>query len=143
MKQKWRQPLIAVFLSVLLTVCISFFVDGVPLVRLPRPETIDHVAVEHFALQTRKEFTDPESIELAGKLVSFLKIQPFSKPQSDWEPKIRLSFYLKDGRIFTFSASETEVLWNNRLYRLKKEALFVNLTEGVFFYEDLIRQEAS
>lgn len=143
MKQKWRSALVSVLLTAIFIVCISLFVDGVPLVHLPKPEAIDHVTVEHFALNTKKEVTDSESIVLAGKLLNFLKIQPFSKAQSDWEPKIQLSFYLKDGRIFTFTASETEVLWNNRLYRLKKKDLFLNLTEGIFFYEDLIRQEAS
>lgn len=143
MKQKWRPALVSVLLTAIFIVVISLFVDGVPLVRLPKPEAIDHVTVEHFALNTKKEVTDSESIVLAGKLLNFLKIQPFSKARSDWEPKIQLSFYLKDGKIFTFTASETEVLWNNRLYRLKKKDLFVNLTEGIFFYEDLIRQEAA
>lgn len=44
---------------------------------------------------------------------------------------------LKDGTDKTISANNTTVWWNGKTYVIKDKEMFVNLTEGIFFLEDL------
>ena len=39
--------------------------------------------------------------------------------------------------IIGISANNTTIWWNNKTYIIKDKELFVNLTEGIFFLEDL------
>ena len=45
--------------------------------------------------------------------------------------------FLKDGTSKTISANNTTVWWNNKIHVIKDKEMFINLTEGIFFLEDL------
>ena len=42
-----------------------------------------------------------------------------------------------NGTSKTISANNTTVWWNNKIHVIKDKEMFVNLTEGIFFLEDL------
>jgi len=48
-----------------------------------------------------------------------------------------ITYFLKDGTSKTISANNTTVWWNNKIHVIKDKEMFVNLTEGIFFLEDL------
>ena len=84
-----------------------------------------------------KEISSSEDIELALKLTGFLKYDLFGKVNSEEEPAITITYFLKDGTSKTISANNTTVWWNNKIHVIKDKEMFVNLTEGIFFLEDL------
>ena len=84
-----------------------------------------------------KEISSSEDIELALKLTGFLKYDLFGEVNSEEEPAITITYFLKDGTSKTISANNTTVWWNNKIHVIKDKEMFVNLTEGIFFLEDL------
>ena len=77
------------------------------------------------------------SIILALKLTGFLKYDLFEKVNSEEEPTITITYFLKNGTSKTISANNTTVWWNNKIHVIKDKEMFINLTEGIFFLEDL------
>ena len=84
-----------------------------------------------------KEISSSEDIELALKLTGFLKYDLFGEVNSEEEPAITITYFLKDGTSKTISANNTTVWWNNKIHVIKDKEMFINLTEGIFFLEDL------
>ena len=84
-----------------------------------------------------KEISSREDIELALKLTGFLKYDLFGEVNSEEEPAITITYFLKDGTSKTISANNTTVWWNNKIHVIKDKEMFINLTEGIFFLEDL------
>ena len=84
-----------------------------------------------------KEISSSEDIELALKLTGFLKYDLFGEVNSEEEPAITITYFLKDGTSKTISANNTTVWWNNKIHVIKDKDMFINLTEGIFFLEDL------
>ena len=67
----------------------------------------------------------------------FLKYDLFGEVNSEEEPAITITYFLKDGTSKTISANNTTVWWNNKIHVIKDKEMFINLTEGIFFLEDL------
>ena len=88
-------------------------------------------------IASHKEISSREDIELALKLTGFLKYDLFEKVNSEEEPTITITYFLKDGTSKTISANNTTVWWNNKIHVIKDKDMFINLTEGIFFLEDL------
>ena len=84
-----------------------------------------------------KEISSSEDIELALRLTGFLKYDLFGEVNSEEEPAITITYFLKDGTSKTISANNTTVWWNNKIHVIKDKEMFINLTEGIFFLEDL------
>lgn len=101
--------------------------DDIQSVNISYPRVADEV----------KEISSREDIELALKLTGFLKYDLFGKANSEEEPLIIITYLLQDGTAKTISANNTTVWWNNKTYTLKDKEIFINLTEGIFFPEDL------
>ena len=105
---------------------------------LPRINDIQSVNITYPSVTDDvKEISSSEDIELALKLTGFLKYDLFGEVNSEEEPAITITYFLKDGTSKTISANNTTVWWNNKIHVIKDKEMFVNLTEGIFFLEDL------
>ena len=130
--------LIEVVVITVLIVGISVFTDGMYLLGLPDLNDIQSVNISYPSVTDGvKEILSREDIELALKLTGFLKYDLFGEVNSEEEPVIIITYFLKDGTSKTISANNTTVWWNNKIHVIKDKEMFINLTEGIFFLEDL------
>ena len=130
--------LIEVVVITVLIVGISVFTDGMYLLGLPDLNDIQSVNISYPSVTDGvKEISSREDIELALKLTGFLKYDLFGEVNSEEEPAIIITYFLKDGTSKTISANNTTVWWNNKIHLIKDKEMFINLTEGIFFLEDL------
>lgn len=130
--------LIEVVVITVLIVGISIFTDGMYLLGLPDLNDIQSVNISYPSVTDGvKEILSREDIELALKLTGFLKYDLFGEVNSEEEPAIIITYFLKDGTSKTISANNTTVWWNNKIHVIKDKEVFINLTEGIFFLEDL------
>ena len=126
----WRQTLLTVVLTVLLSAGIWIWFYGVPLVGLPKAENVQSVAL------TRAEgdtvvVTDAENVELLVKAANLLNYR-FGTPE-DGTPELTVTYTLTDGTERILSASHTTTWWKGRAHRLKEPEVFCNILEGLFF----------
>ena len=129
--------LIEVIVMTVLIVGINIFMNGMYLWGLPRINDIQSVNITYPSVTDDvKEISSREDIELALKLTGFLKYDLFGEVNSE-EPAITITYFLKDGTSKTISANNTTVWWNNKIHVIKDKEMFINLTEGIFFLEDL------
>ena len=130
--------LIEVIVIIVLIVGIRIFTDGMYLLGLPNLDDIQSVNISYPSVTDDvKEISSYEDIELALKLTGFLKYDLFKKANIEEEPLITITYFFKDGTDKTISANNTTVWWNNKTYTIKDKEMFINLTEGIFFLEDL------
>lgn len=99
-------------------------------------ENVEKVTVIEHETGIVKEFADNENIELAVKLVNFLNFVPFSTMSDTYEPIISITYTLKDGSEINISANNTEVLFNGKGHQIKDTGVFVNISKGIFFFEE-------
>ena len=134
--------LIEVIVMTVLVVGINIFTNGMYLWGLPRINDIQSVNITYPSVTDDvKEISSSEDIELALKLTGFLKYDLFGEVNSEEEPAITITYFLKDGTSKTISANNTTVWWNNKIHVIKDKEMFVNLTEGIFFLEDLQKKK--
>ena len=131
-------------LVTLLTVSIQLFTQGMWLWGLPSLDEVQSVSLSYPSVtDTVKEVSEPEDMELALKLTGFLKYDQFEKADTNDEPLISITYHRTDGTEQTVSANRTTVWWQGKAYALKEKDMFVNLTEGLFFLEDLQENETA
>ena len=134
----------SIALVTLLTVSIQLFTQGMWLWGLPSLDEVQSVSISYPSVtDTVKEVSDQEDMELALKLTNFLKYNVFEKADTTQEPLIHITYHRKDGSDQTISANRTTVWWQGKAYALKEKDMFVNLTEGLFFLEDLQENETA
>ena len=123
--------LIEVIVMTVLIVGINIFTNGMYLWGLPRINDIQSVNITYPSVTDDvKEISSSEDIELALKLTGFLKYDLFGEVNSEEEPAITITYFLKDGTSKTISANNTTVWWNNKIHVIKDKEMFINLTEG-------------
>lgn len=111
---------------------------------LPSLDEVQSVSLSYPSVtDTVKEVSEPEDMELALKLTGFLKYDLFEKADTNDEPLISITYHRTDGTEQTVSANRTTVWWQGKAYALKEKDMFVNLTEGLFFLEDLQENETA
>ena len=130
--------LIEIAVITVLLVIINICTKGMYLFGLPDLTDIQSVSISYPSVTDDiKEVSSPEDIELALKLTGFLKYDLFEKVDNAEKPLITITYHLKDGKDKTISANNTTVWWNDKSYTIKEKEMFINLTEGIFFLEDL------
>lgn len=122
--------LIEVIVMTVLIVGINIFTNGMYLWGLPRINDIQSVNITYPSVTDDvKEISSSEDIELALKLTGFLKYDLFGEVNSEEEPAITITYFLKDGTSKTISANNTTVWWNNKIHVIKDKEMFVNLKQ--------------
>ena len=130
---------IEIILVTVILMLFSIFTEGMFLIGVPSVEDINKVTISYpNVTEEVKEITDKKEIETAIKLTGFLKYSIFEKADESKEPMITITYYLKDDETISVSANDKTVWWKERVYKLKDDETFINLTEGIFFLEDLV-----
>ena len=89
--------LIEVIVMTVLIVGINIFTNGMYLWGLPRINDIQSVNITYPSVTDDvKEISSSEDIELALKLTGFLKYDLFGEVNSEEEPAITITYFLKD-----------------------------------------------
>lgn len=129
---------IEIVVITVLIVGIRIFTDGMYLWGLPDLNDIQSVNISYPSVtENVKEISSREEIELSLRLTRFLKYDLFGEVNSEEKPDITITYFLKDGTSKTISANKTTVWWNNKIHVIKDKEMFINLTEGIFFLDDL------
>ena len=111
---------------------------------VPKIEDVQSVSITDLRYSTEeKEFEDEESIDLAIKLSNFLRYKPLSPVTGHDTPIVSITYHLKDGSSKSLSANENTVWWQGKAYNIKQQKIFLNLSEGIFFYGEAIAAEQS
>ena len=115
-------------------IALSILLDGMYLLGLPAQGQVRSVSVfcPEAAAQT-KEVSSPQEIELALQVTGFLKYDLFAQASEEQPPAVAITYHLRDGSDVTVAANNTTVWWNGKARSLKKEDMFVNVTQGIFF----------
>ena len=133
--------IIEIIVVTILVTSINIRLNGMYLLGLPDFDEIQSVRISYPNITNEvKEFSDDYNIELALKLTGFLKYDLFEKTENienTSEPLITITYHLKDGTMKEISANNTVVWWKGKKYIIKDKDMFVNLTEGIFFLEDI------
>ena len=130
--------LIVIVAVTVLVVGMKILIDGMYLFGIPDLKDVQTVSISYPSVTDEvKKVSSQEDMELSLKLTGFLKYDLFEKADSDEEPLITITYHLKDGTDKTISANNTTVWWNGKTYVIKDKEMFVTLTEGIFFLEDL------
>jgi hypothetical protein len=130
--------LIEIIVVTLLVVGIRIFTGGMYLFGLPDLKDVQTVSISYSSVTDEiKEVSSQEDIELSLKLTGFLKYDLFEKADCSEDPLITITYHLKDGTDKVIAANNTTVWWNEKTYAIKDKEMFINLTEGIFFLEDL------
>jgi len=130
--------LIEIIVVTLLVVGIRIFTGGMYLFGLPDLKDVQTVSISYSSVTDEiKEVSSQEDIELSLKLTGFLKYDLFEKANCSEDPLITITYHLKDGTDKVIAANNTTVWWNEKTYAIKDKEMFINLTEGIFFLEDL------
>ena len=102
--------LIEVVVITVLIIGIRVFTDGMYLWGLPKLNDIQSVSISYPSVTDDvKEISSHEDVELALKLTGFLKYDLFGEVNSEEEPAITITYFLKDGTSKTISANNTTV----------------------------------
>lgn len=131
---------IAVCTALILAVRIA--VDGMYLLGLPDLDELQSVSIAYPSVTDEvKEVSSEEDMELALKLTGFLKYDLLKKADPSEGPLITITYHLKDGTDKVVSADRSVVWWNGNTHPIKDEEMFVNLTEGIFFFDEILEKE--
>ena len=110
----------------------SIVINGMPLFGVPAVDDIQSVEISYPGADSGIETSSREDVELAQNLTSFLYYAPFALVDSEEEPAITITYFLRGGVQKTVAASGTTVWWNGKAHRLKHPGQFVKMAEGVF-----------
>ncbi|WP_461206320.1 hypothetical protein [Clostridium sp. DL1XJH146] len=111
------------------------------ILNVPKIEEISYVEISDIRLDVdARKFTEIEEIEKAINLTNFLLYKPGKEEE---EPLVELVVHLKDGDSFGISSNEKTVYVNGKGHSHKGDngSTFIKVTEGIFFFEDLVEVE--
>ena len=69
-----------------------------------------------------------------------MKYSIFEKANKSGEPMITITYYLKNNESISVSANNITVWWKDKAYKIKDDETFINLTEGIFFLDELVTE---
>ncbi len=119
-------------------VIVSILMQGMPLFGAPKPSSVETVTITYPTLTSEaREISDPELIQHACQLFGFLRYRPFAKADETDSPILTMDFTLTNGNTATVSASRESVWWNGKTHVLKEPEIFINLAEGIFFFDEV------
>lgn len=140
---KWlAKTLATTLIVVIISIALEFAVNGVPLFGVPEAETVAAVTVTHPRWpQNPKRFTDETNIDLACKLPNFLRWSPWKSAEESEIGAFTITYELANGGEVWIAADEETVQWRGKTRTLADDNTFVNLTEGIFFLDDVMDEE--
>ena len=117
---------------------VSIFHGGMYLIGVPKAEEVQYVVVSYPEVtDEEKKITDREQIRLAVQLTGFLRYSLLEEADREESPMITITYYRENQPAITVLANRNTVWWKGKSHVIKDPDMFVNLTEGIFFLEDL------
>ena len=127
-----------ILVTTVVLMCISISVEGMYLLGMPKAETIRKVEISYPAVTAEtKVLSGEEDIERCLNLTGFLKYKVFTRAEDAGTPTITMTFCLEDDTTVTVAANETTLWWKDKTYVLKHPKTFLNLTEGIYFLQEI------
>lgn len=122
-----------------LVIGCNILINGMWILGLPDLRDIQSASIAYPSLTDEiKEASNSDDVELALKLTGFLKYDLFAHADNNEEPLVTITYHLKNGNDQIISANHNTVWWNGKAYSMKEKDIFINLTEGIFFMNDII-----
>ena len=110
---------------------------GMYLIGIPGIKDVDRVTISYPEMTEEiKEVTDEKQVELAVKLTGFLKYALFEETDETDGPLITITYFKDNGESIAVSANRKTVWWKGKARAIKEKEMFVNLTEGIFFFNE-------
>ena len=120
---------------------ISVCSEGMYLIGIPSIDEVDKVMISYpMVTEEVKIINNKADIETAVKLTGFLKYSIFKTADESEEPMITITYCLKNNETVSVSANNQTVWWKGKAYQIRDDETFINLTEGIFFLDDLIEK---
>ena len=120
---------------------ISVCSEGMYLIGIPSIDEVDKVMISYpMVTEEVKIINNKADIETAVKLTGFLKYSIFKTADESEEPMITITYCLKNNETVSVSANNQTVWWKGKAYQIRDDEAFINLTEGIFFLDDLIEK---
>ncbi len=134
---------VEILLATVVLMCISISVEGMFLLGLPKEENIRKVEISYPAVTAEtKVLFGEEDIERCLSLTGFFKYKVFTRAEDVGTPTITMTFWLEDDTTVTVAANETTLWWKDKTYVLKHPKTFLNLTEGIYFLQEIQATQA-
>ena len=128
--------------AVIVSIALEFAVNGIPLFGLPKAEELAAVTVIHPRWpENAKRFEDAKSMDLACKLPNFLRWSPGKEAEKSETGAFLIVYELAQGGEVSICADEKTVQWRGKTRALADDETFVNLTEGIFFLDEIMDAE--
>lgn len=129
---------VEILITTVVLMCISISVEGMYLLGLPKEETIRKVEISYPAVTAEtKVLSGEEDIERCLNLTGFLKYKVFTRAEDAETPTITMTFFLEDDTTVTVVANDSTLWWKDKTYVLKHPKTFLNLTEGIYFLQEI------
>lgn len=129
--------LLAIAACTILTTGIKIALDGCWLVFPPLDGKVTSVTVAYPSLPPgEKEVSDAEDVQRCINMLNTLKYDVFKSSTDTSESMVTYTFHLKDGTDMVVAANNDTVFYRGKQHVLKESAIFVNVTEGLFFLEE-------
>ena len=133
--------LLGIAVYMILATGMKIALDGCWLIFLPLDDKVASVTVAYPSLSPEeKELSDIEDVQRCIKMLNLLKYDVLQKSQDTTEPLVTYIYHLKDGADMVVAANNDTVFYKGKQYALKESAIFVNVTEGLFFLEEIAGQ---
>lgn len=129
---------VEILITTVMLMCISISVEGMYLLGLPKAEAIRKVEISYPAVTAEtKVLSGGEDIERCLNLTGFLKYKVFTRAEDAGTPTISMTFFLEDDTTVTVAANDSTLWWKGKTYVLKHPKTFLNLTEGIYFLQEI------
>ena len=140
MKKALREAmrfLLGVAACMILTTGIKIALDGCWLVFLPLDDKVASVTIAYPSLSPEeKEVSDAQDVKRCINMLNLLKYDAFKTSQDTSGPLVTYTFHLRDGTDMVVAANKDTVFYRGKQHVLKESAIFVNVTEGLFFLDE-------
>ena len=133
LKNKKVQSLLMLLAEIILVSAICILISGIPLRGVPEMKEIDKIEIssEEFKGQ-QKEFQENYKIAIAHALFDDARYSIFPKTNLYTTNAITVTFYVGEKK-YTGVINEEAVIWQGKLYALKKEPETLTAAKEYYF----------
>lgn len=133
MKKRIIIFVITIALAALLSAGGYILIWGMPVSGAPNPRDVQSVTVKYGEEPGGAvEYTDPEKIESACRLLGSMNYEPFTESSEGDAIAVTITYNMKDGSRKVAAANSQTGWWQGKTMKLKQGDVFVNVAEGLF-----------
>ena len=134
MKNKLKINFLSILITFVLIFIFNIFLNGMYLFGMPNKKDVYKITISYPKVSEEvKEIYDKEGIEYAVSLTGYLRYSVFGKVETKEESLVTVTYYSSEKPPFTVFVNNDTVILNDKAHALKKDNIFVNVIEGLFF----------